>query len=420
MSSSISNSKSEDSVMNSAETQAFETGYIASQQRRIYLKISLSLLLVMTAAMGAVRLFTYLNNASAEGIMGRVVEARQALPQIVEEEKDLVMMFGSSMVGAGFSPRQFDREVGELGKQVKSFNFGFGGLNPFFQDYLSRRIKEAFQAKDRNMKLVIIEFNPFQASQTRWNGAIPIVDSFLTMLATDKELLEIALDDPERGALLFNIKYLRNDISAEMVTSFFGRGMFPGKRAERFDEPDELHERRRELGRELTELFEKEYPDYVDARWDYDWQGGGTIPEERSERTLQVFKEYYETFQHDTMKKNRRLSRNENSGIEALHFEPLLVESFIRIVENFKPIAERVEIVMMPRDTKWIKYTPEAQARLDQAVQQIESATGLKIHNHQLLEKITPDMYRDVTHLTKYAGDVTYTRHLVEEFGGRL
>ena len=420
MSSSTSNSKFEGSAMNLTENQTFESDYVASQQRRVYLKISLALLLVFAAAMAAIRLFTFLNDASAEGIMGRVVEARQALPKIVKEEKDLVMMFGSSMVGAGFSPRQFDREVAELGKQVKSFNFGFGGLNPYFQDFLSRRINEAFQAENRKMKLVIIEFNPFQASQTRWNGAVPFVDSFLTMLATNQELLEIALDDPERGALLFNIKYLRNDISAEMITSFFGRGMFPGKRAKRFDEPDELHERRRELGEELNELFEKEYPDYVDARWDYGWQGGGTIPEERSERTLQVFKEYYQTFQHDSMKKNRRLNRIERSGIEALDFEPLLVESFIKIVENFKPIAERVEIVMMPRDTKWIKYTPEAQARLDKAVAQIEAATGLKIHNHQVLEKITPEMYRDVTHLTKYAGDVTYTRHLVEEFGGLL
>ncbi|MCW9017370.1 MAG: hypothetical protein OQJ89_10425, partial [Kangiellaceae bacterium] len=133
-----------------------------------------------------------------------------------------------------------------------------------------------------------------------------------------------------------------------------------------------------------------------------------------------VFKEYYETFQDDSMKKNRRLRRIESSGIESLHFEPLLVESFIRIVENFKPVAERVEIVMMPRDFKWINYTPEAQARLDQAVMQIEKATSLKINNHQLLDKITSDMYRDVTHLTKYAGDVTYTHHLVEEFAEHL
>ena len=414
---SVKNSESSNEVSSSYQ---FNLDYSTHEQRVLYLKVSVALILVFVAAMGAIRLFTYANNASAEGIMGRVVEARQALPKIVKEEKPLVMMFGSSMVGAGFSPRQFDREVRELGKDVKSFNFGFGGLNPYFQEILSRRIKEAFDAEGRKMKLVIIEFNPFQASQTRWNGAKPIVDSFMTMLASNEELIEIALDDPERGALLFNIKYIRNDVSAEMISSFFGRQMFSRNRAMRLEEPDELREKRRELGRELNELFEKEYPDYVDTQWDYQWQGGGTIPEERSERTLQVFKEYYATFQHDTMKQNRRMSRNESSGIESLNFEPLLVESFINLVENFKTISDSVEVVMMPRDHKWIKYTPEVQARLDAAVTQIEKETGLKIHNHQLLESITSEMYRDVTHLTKYEGEVIYTNHLVKEFADKL
>jgi len=391
-----------------------------SSSRKIYTKIALSLLSVFGAAMGIIHFIAYLHDANAENILGRVVEARQALPKILDEEHDLVMMYGSSMTRAGFSPRLFDKEVNAQGKNIKSFNWGIGGLNPFFQDYLSRRVKEAFQAKDRRLKLAIIEFNPFQTTQTRWRRALPIVDSFLTMLATDAELWEIAKEDPTRGALLFNIKYIRNDISAEMITSFYAEEIFPPDRSILHEEPQELLDKRRELGNELNELFEKEYPDYKGENWHYGWQGGGTIPEERSERTLEVFKEYYATFQHETMKKNFRQRRIISADIMDLNFEPLLVESFIQMVENFKEISDRVEVVMLPRNTEWIQYSPEARARLDAAIKQIESATGISITDHQSIPEITPDMYSDVTHLARYSGDVAYTKYLVKQYADRL
>ena len=79
--------------------------------RKIYFKILLVILIGSGIAMSAVRLFAILNDASSETILGRVIEAKRALPQIVKEEKELVMFFGSSMTGAGFSPRQFDAEL---------------------------------------------------------------------------------------------------------------------------------------------------------------------------------------------------------------------------------------------------------------------------------------------------------------------
>ncbi len=176
------------------------------------------------------------------------VGARSALPAIVREEGDLVMVFGSPMVRAGFSARHFDRELHTLGVNVKSWNFGFGGLNPYFQDYLSRRVREAFEQNNRRLRLVLIEFNPFQTTKTRWRGARSIIDSFIPLLASDDELLAIALQDPERGTLLYNIKYIRDNVSAKFITTEFG-GMFntapqvsdrPGLDAEQQARLDEL------------------------------------------------------------------------------------------------------------------------------------------------------------------------------------
>jgi hypothetical protein len=392
-----------------------------SSSERVYLKIVLAIVLGMGAAMGLVNLFFIANDASAETILGRVMESRKQLPRITAIEEPVVMVFGSSMIQAGFSPRQFDQEMAERGTHLKSFNFGFGGLNPFFQDYFSRRIKEKFDAADKRLALTVIEFNPFQTTQSRWNGAIPAVDSFLTMLASDKELWDITLDDPERGTLLFNIRYLRNNISAEVATFFFFGEPFQAPRERsKLDQDEEMRALRDELGEKLNAAFEEDYPDYDGKPWNWGWQGGGTIPEERSAGTMDIIYQYYDSGMMDYRLDSDRINRVNCCDILEMHFEPLLIEAFIRMVENFQQFSDQVEIVMLPRNTDWIQYSPEARKRLNEAIAQIEQATGVTIRDFQEIDGLSNEMFSDTTHLNRYQGAVRFTHHLVDQFGKDL
>lgn len=388
--------------------------------RKIYRKTLLAIGLCMLCALGIIQLILNAMGANSQGVLGRVTEARAALPAIVKEPKDLVMFFGSSMTRAGFSQRQFDRDAAAVGKSVKSYNYGFGGLNPYFQDFLSRRISEEFIASERKLKLTMIEFNPFQTTKTRWQRAQQVLDSFLTLLASDHELLEIGQDDLTRAIRLFNIKYLRNNISAEMITSFFGRGMFPPQAHQTYKDDQQTIDERRRLGQLLSAKFDEEYPNHKNAAWSSPWQGGGTIPEERSAETLAIFNDYYAVTQTDNAMKNDRLSRIRNADIEELNFEPLLVEHFINIIKNFQTVSEHVEVMMLPKNSRWIHTTPAAEARLAKVVKQIELATGLKMKNHQNIDEITSDMYRDTTHLSRYRGDVAYTNYLLKAYAPLL
>ena len=391
-----------------------------SSSNHIYRKVLLAIILGMATALGIIRTITYLIDATGDSFLGRVQEARAALPKIVKENDDLVMVFGSSMVEAGFSARQFDRELGEKGIQVKSFNFGFGGLNPYFQDYLSRRIGESFVNNDRRLKLAIIEFNPFQTTQSRYQGSVPIIDSFITLLASDQELLEIALKDPERGALLFNIKYLRDNVSAQMISSFFGRSFRPSPPRSTLDEDQEISKLRRELGEQLTKAFEAEYPDYVPSDWSYEWQGAGTIPTERTAETLAIFPQYFATLRTPRLLENDRNQRVFCCDIIELHFEEILIKSFIRLVKNFQQFSDQVEVVMLPRNTAWINYPPAAKQRLRQVLSRIEAETGVKIKDFQDIPAITPEMFSDTTHLARYLGDVPFTHFLAETYSSQL
>ncbi len=387
-----------------------------SSSRAIFARVLLVITLGMAACYGIVRIFADLNDASAETILGRVMEARAALPRILAEERDLVMFFGSSMTRAGFSARLFDRQLEQSGIEVKSFNFGVGGLNPYFQDFFSRRIHEAFDERDRRLKLALIEFVPFQLTSARWRGAQPAVDSFLAMLASPREMFAMVPEDPTRGLQILNIHYLRNDVSAEITTWYFGQGLeTPPPTSDLPEEDEDRQQRLQEIGDQLNEKFEEEYPDYVPSNFNYDWQGAGTIPDERSPETLELFTEFYELQRTPRRLENDKLQRTACCDIVELHFEEILVESFIRIVLEFQKFSDHVEVVLLPRNTEWIQYPPEAVARMQAVLDRIRRETGVEIRDYQDVG-FGPEHFSDTTHLSRYGGDVPFTAFLAEEY----
>ncbi|NNL94246.1 MAG: hypothetical protein HKO64_01355, partial [Xanthomonadales bacterium] len=313
-----------------------------------------------------------------------------------------------------------DQWLAEKGITLKSFNFGFGGLNPYFQDYLSRRIRDEFVANDRRLALAMIEFNPFQTTQTRWNGALPAVDSFLTMLATDAELLEIAKEDLTRGVRLFTIRYFRNDISAEIITAQFAQSLQAPPQRSDIPVDEEAAARRDEILEALEGKLAEDYPDYNGEEWYWPWQGGPTIPSDRSEETVALIQELMHTGLTDRRMDNDRLNRIRTADIIELQFEEILVESFIRIVENFKEFSDHVEVILLPRNTDWIDYSPEGWKRLEKIIARIERETGIKMLNLQDTPEVTPDMFSDTTHLGRYTGDIAFTRLLADEMARSL
>jgi hypothetical protein len=389
--------------------------------RAIYARVLLAILFGMAVTLGLVRAFTMANGAGAQSLLGRVIEAQEAIPQIAAEENDLAMFFGSSMVNAGFSPREFDRDLAAMGIDTTSFNFGFGGLNPIFQEILARRIVERFKAEDRRLKLIMIEFNPFQTTVTRRNRAVALEDSYIALLASPRELFDILLDDPERGLRMLEIRYLRDGISAEMITTFFWAEPFTAPfQGTELVEKEGVEERLGKVIEELGTRFEEEYPDYDGSDWYYPWRGGGTNKSERAPETLALVEEYYTLTQTEYRMDDDRLSRIASADIVDLNFDPDLVEAFIAMVKEFQKIADNVEVVLLPKNADWIKNPPEALQRQADVIERIRLETGAPIGDFQQIDAVSNDMFSDTTHLNRYHGAVSFTRHLAEEYADIL
>ena len=377
----------------------------------------------MGFALLGVRLFATASEVGSESLLGRALQIQRVIPRITTEENDLVVFFGSSMVEAGFSPREFDRDIAAAGGDVMSFNFGVGGLNPLFQDYFTRRIAEGFQSEDRRLKLALIEFNPFQTTRARRTLQEDLEESFVAILASPGELWDITLQDPERGLRMQEIRYLRDGISAEMITTYFWAEPFQAPReslATDIQEEEGVEERLDEVLEVLGEKFAEEYPDYDGSDWYYPWQGGGTIRAERPQETLEWFDQYYELTQTDYQMTIDRLSRIESADIESLDFDPELVARFIQMVENFKAISDHVEVVLLPKNTDWIKNPPAALARQADVIEQIRQATGVPVRDFQQIDAISNDMFSDTTHLNRYHGAAAFSEFLAREYADRL
>ena len=107
-------------------------------------------------------------------------------------------------------------------------------------------------------------------SQSQRNETIrgqSTVDAFASMLTTPGELWQITLQDPTRGIRLFNIHYLRNDISAEMITWYYSGDLRPPRPRSDLPEDEEAMQRLRDLGQQLSDNFDEEYPDYQGENW---------------------------------------------------------------------------------------------------------------------------------------------------------
>ena len=144
------------------------------------------------------------------------------------------------------------------------------------------------------------------------------------------------------------------------------------------------------------------------------WQGGETIPPERSDETVKLTMEIVRTDLADNRLDYDRMFKIRSADIIDLNFEELLVESVINIVNNFQSCSKQVEIILLPRNGAWIENSPEGKARLYEVLKRIESETGITIRNLQDASEITPDMYSDTTHLGRYTGDIPLTHLLAE------
>ena len=351
---------------------------------------------------------------------GRVVAQLEHLPLIVAENRDKLKVFvvGSSMVQAGFEPTVFDRATHEKGIETISYNYGVGNLDPNYQVFITRRIRDQFLQGDEKLALTLLEFNPFQATIRRSGFGSITADQNIAVLASDAELWQMTLDDPTRGIRLFNIRYLRDGLSAELITS--ATALFNQGQNTRTEAYRKAAQRTTELWARFNELRDTDASVQGSGQWNIANRGGRIDKSQLSREALDALGEWAASRRYSGFMENDLARRVRGADILELEFDERSIEAFIAMVEDLKVVSETIEVILLPRNTDWVNYAPDVQRRLDDVLRRIESSTGVGVRNYQVDPRITPEHFLDTTHFSYYDGIDVFTKMLAEDYSGVL
>jgi len=392
----------------------------SSDPTKRWLRVGLQTAIAGVFLFGSVSVAFQLLVNTLRGGDDRVTSQVRFLPELVSEhrEKKKVIVFGSSMVQAGFEPTLFDRTTAERGIDSVSYNYGMGGLNPEFQEIFTRRIQEAFQAAGKRLDLALVEFNPFQATMARKTRSMPSSDQNVAALSSNRELWDIALRDPTKGARLFNIRYLRAGLSAELITTELTSGVIQGRT--RSEVYRAARRRNHKLEAQFLEGLRRDVPDYDRAQWDRTLRGGSGDKTRLSEETLEMLKEWTASSRHPELLEVALQYRIAGADIIDLGFDQELIDAFTRMVKNFQAISDHVEVLLLPRNTDWVNYTSETRARLDAVLKEIAQQTNVVVKDYQTHPMIGPEQFIDTDHLSPYDGIDIFTKILAEDYAEDL
>jgi len=383
------------------------------QGLKIALQTSIAGLILFGSVVLAFRGFASLAREGEDRIMMQI----GFLPELVSGQpgKKKVIVFGSSIVQAGFEPFSFDQVTAEKGVESVSYNYGMAGLNPEFQEIFSRRIQEAFEASGQTLDLALIEFNPFQNTKVRKRATAFIEDQNVATLSSNGELWGITLRDPTRGVRLFNIKYLRAGISAELFTTVLAKG-FSDDSPPRSEAYIAAMQRRRRLERQFALALRKDLPGHQASPWERELRGGRYDKTTLSLATLKVLKNLMASRRYSGFLEVDLQRRIDNADILDLDFDRELVDAFIQLVKNFQSFSHHVEVLLLPRNTDWVNYTPAVRERLDAVLLAISEQTKVVIKDYQVHPLIGPKQFVDATHLSVYDGADIFSKLLAEDY----
>lgn len=395
----------------------------SKQALRVALLTLIAGTLLFGAVIGAYNLIIIGLKSIGADLNGRVVAFIDYLPEVTAEpaDKQLVMFFGSSMVQAGFEPNVFDAAMQTKGIHSVSYNYGVGNLNPYFQEIVARRIREQFEASGRKIDLALIEFNPFQTTVVRKNAIRFTDEQNVAILSSPRELLQETLRSPTRGIRMLTIRYLRQGFSAELFSSL---PLFLAQTAGDGTEPTAAERDASQESQQLSAAFNqqlaKERNDEPVLPWNTATRGGRINKSQYSEETLLALRDYAASRRHPYIMQQDLQRRIDTADILELNFDEELIQAFITTVEHFQIVSDEVVVLLLPRNTDWVTYTPEAQAQLDAAGQRIQEETGVEVRDYQVIDEIGPEHFIDTTHLSSYDGIDIFTEFLADEFADKL
>ncbi len=397
--------------------------FISNSKKPALLMAFIALLLLGPAVI-LVNAFTSSIEANAGDLFGiqRIRSVAGSIDLIANTPGNTVLVFGSSLVNEGFSPRQFDQRAELLLQQdITSFNIGMGNMKPSYQLLLAKRLREAHLRAGKRARLAVIELTPFLLTKRR-NAFRPFMtEQIAAVFMSNEELWDIAWHDPGYFARLLCIRYLRNGISAEAITGglrvLFNAAQTQAPKINAFGAEELAHmQTLQHLQKQLRNFIAKEHPLTGKSHvWNPATQGGPIDMTDLSPAAQEVVTKLTASMRATPMLARDLQERIDCCDILGLEFDESMIEEFIAIVEELKAVSDHVEIVLFPVPPSLAHPEAEALDRQHAVVQRIIERTGAHVRNYQFDPAFDDSLFYDATHLSMDKGRIIFSHRLAED-----
>ena len=394
-----------------------------SSSKKVALYTILLTAITLGSATWLVNAFTDSTEKNAGDVFGiqRIRSVVDSLDYIANTKEPSVIVFGSSLIKDGFSPRYYDKALkNQHDIDITSFNLGLGNMKPSYQLLLAKRMKEAYQRSGKKVDLAIIEFNPFLTTKKRENFRPFMTEQVSAVLMSPEEIHNLAFEDTERYARMLSIRYIRNGVSAEAITGgirfLVGAAQDQAPSIGKFTE-DHLQNLsdRRSIQKQLRDFITQEHPKTKKSHvWNPVTQGGLIDMMDLSSKAKSAAIALSNNMRYPKTLALDAQGRIDCCDIIDLEFSEPLFEDFQNIVKEFKSFSNHVEVILMPSNRTIIPTNKEALDRQEILLKQLEKDEQITVRNYQDHPAFAPSMFYDATHLAMDTGRITFSRLLAQ------
>ena len=348
----------------------------------------------------------------------RIQTSAQALPAALslpaEDTRPVVYVFGSSLIEFGFSPQRFDAELKDRGVDAVSYNFGFGNSDPHIQERFATRFAEVFRDHPATVDLVVYEFAPFQATRRRAEQSGQLENAAQAVIGDWRNFLDLAREDHEQAVSLFNIKYIRDGVPAEAITSLLSMPL-------------------KNLGKNAVPIKDEQTPSTGALQLDFyrhmhrDWftdeaPGGwrqmdrGGLPVSASDDTMALAAQLMPRLQEPQRMQRALANRIACCDIEDLDIDESMLDSFIAAIRQAQSVSARVDVLLMPQNKDIVQYSEQGKQRLQAALDRIRAETGATIVDFSDADDYGVEWFFDTDHLTLFGGRLRFSEELADYY----
>jgi hypothetical protein len=340
----------------------------------------------------------------------RIAEFSGALPAIASTKGPTAIVFGTSLAFFALSLPTFDDELSRRGVPMTTFTSATPQLAPSVQRALAARIGRAYAARGRRLSLALVEFAPHNMTEATAREAAGFRRAELRDLAAvlePRRMIDLAIESPDDAAHVAALAALGNEDPNE-VNAVLGRIFLLS--------PEEREARRKELGpqmiiqRGLSHVFGGPYPAWnAKTRGEPRWLYPETAPAYRN--LIRAF---------NASKPRHRARLVAANDADELHMDAGRLEEFVALVRELEASSDHVIVWLAPRNTDWVRVTPEGLDRLNTALATVHRESGAPVIDLTTMDGIDPSDFIDATHLSEHAGRPKLSKRLADEVAAAI